>query len=71
MVDDEDEVLQEENKDDIMDKDEEDPIVMIAKQLEEAKGLGAELDSCRYCRKVFPNKIFEHESKCEYRPKRK
>ena len=31
MVDDGDEVLQEEKKDDIIDKDEEDPIVMIAK----------------------------------------
>ena len=48
----------------------EDPIVALAKQLSLAKDLGSEIDCCRYCRQHIPGKVFEHESKCEMRPKR-
>jgi len=27
-------------------------------------------DECRYCHRVFPNKVFQHEALCEMRPKK-
>ena len=53
------------------DDENEDPIVAIAMQLSLAKELGSDIDACRYCRQHIPGKVFEHESQCEMRPKRK
>ena len=43
----------------------------IFEELSLAKQLGSEIDACRYCKQLVPGKVFEHESKCEMRPKRK